>query len=192
MSQPPDNDLKALWQGQSTETKPMTVDAIRARAAAYRDRVRRGYLVASIVWVSETLFFAYAAWTARNDTIRLGDLLMIPALAWMIWRTRERWPGELPDTSASGAVLVAFHRRELIRQRFRFWTMMITLTPALLAAGVMGVGMHTAEDDKLVLAHWGPIIALTALWMVILAWMIRRQVRKQQREIEELDATRPE
>ena len=87
MTQPPEDQLKALWQGQETETKPMSVEAIRARAGAYRSRMRRYYLVASMIWAAETLFFAYAAWTARNDTIRTGDLLMIPALGWMIWRS---------------------------------------------------------------------------------------------------------
>jgi hypothetical protein len=192
MSPPPDDQLKALWQGQETETKPMTVEAIRARAGAYRDRVRRGYLFASVVWAAETVFFAVAAWQARNDTIRLGDLLMIPALAWIIWRSRDRWPSALPDTGAPAAVLIDFHRRELIRQRFRLWTLIITLAPTLLALGVMSVGMHTQEDDELTLAHWGPVIALTALWIVVLPWMIRRQQRKLRRELAELDATRPE
>jgi len=192
MSPPPDDQLKALWQGQETETKPMTVEAIRARAGAYRNRLRRGYLTASVLWAAETVFFAIAAWQARNGIIRLGDLLMIPALAWMIWRTRQRWPTALPETGASAAVLIDFHRNELIRQRFRLWTMAITLAPVLLAAGVMAVGMHTQEDDQLTLAHWGPLIALTAVWVVLLAWMVRRQQRKLQREIAELDATRTE
>ncbi|HEY0437693.1 MAG TPA: hypothetical protein VGC92_13715 [Phenylobacterium sp.] len=190
MSQPPDDHLKALWQGQETETGAMSVEAIRARAGAYRNRLRRGYLTACILWASETVFFAVAGWTARNDTIRLGDLLMIPALSWMIWRMRDRWPSALPDPGASAAVLIDFHRRELNRQRFGLWRFMITLGPALLAAGVMGVGIRT-QEDHLSLAHWGPILTLIAIWIAVMAWMVRRQQRKLQRQIEELDATRP-
>jgi|GEM_PF-6024548 len=191
MSQPPDDTLKALWQGQETETKPMSVEAIRARADAYRSRIHRYYLVASVIWAAETVFFAYAAWTARNDTIRAGDLLMIPALGWMIWRSRDRWPNAMPDASASGAVLVEFHRRELMRQTFRASTFSVTLAPMLFAVGVMMVGMHSPEDPQTLL-QWMPIIALTVLWVVALVWLVRRQQRKLQREIEAVEATRSE
>ena len=191
MSQPPDDHLKALWQGQKTEQVPMSVEAIRARAGAHHDRVRRGYLFACTLWAAETVFFAYAAWTARNDTIRVGDLMMIPALAWMIWRSRERWPGALPDDRASAAVLIDFHRRELMRQRFRLSAMAITLAPTLLAVAVLLVGMHSPSDPQTLL-EWAPLIALTALWMGLMAWMVRRQQRRLQRQIEEVDATRPE
>ena len=164
MSQPPEDQLKALWQGQQTEQVPMSVEAIRARAGAHHDRLRRFYLLASAIWAGETVFFAVAAWTARNDTIRLGDLIMIPALGWMIWRSRDRWPSALPDDRASAAVLIDFHRRELLRQRFRLSAMAITLAPTLLAMAVMGVGMHSPEDPE-TLAEWAPLIALTALWI---------------------------
>ncbi|MFL5296547.1 MAG: hypothetical protein ACJ798_09220 [Phenylobacterium sp.] len=189
MSQPPDDHLKALWQGQKTEQIPMSVEAIRARAGAYTGRLRRFYLLASVLWAAETVFFAFAAWTARNDTIRAGDLMMIPALAWMIWRSRERWPGALPDDRASAAVLIDFHRRELMRQRFRGSAMVITLAPTLLAMAVMLVGMHSPDDPQ-TLAQWAPIIALTALWMGLFWWIVRRQQRKLRRQIEEVEATR--
>src|SRR5436190_1984356 len=189
MSQPPDDHLKALWQGQKTEQIPMSVEAIRARAGAHSDRLRRWYLAASTIWAAETVFFAYAAWTARNDTIRLGDLLMIPALGWMIWRSRDRWPAPLPDANASAAVLIDFHRRELMRQRFRFSAMAITLAPTLLAVAVMLVGMHSPADPQ-TLVQWSPLIALTALWIGLFWWIVRRQQRKLRRQIEEVDATR--
>jgi hypothetical protein len=191
MSQPPDDHLKALWQGQHTETEPMSVDAIRLRADAYRNRTRQRYRAALAIWALETVFFAALAWTARNAVIRTGDLMMIAALGWMIWRTRHRWPGQLPDERTSAAALIDFHRDELLRQKFRISTTLITLAPALLALAVMLVGMRSGETAPS-LAHWAPLVALTAAWVVALWWLVRRQQRTWRRQLDEVDATRLE
>ena len=41
MSQPPDDHLKALWQGQETETPVMTLQAVRALARNHSNHQRQ-------------------------------------------------------------------------------------------------------------------------------------------------------
>jgi hypothetical protein len=186
MTQPPEDPLKTLWKGQETETRAMSVEAIRARAAAYQTRIRGRYVAMALMLVGETVAFAWFAWTARNAIIRTGDLLFIAAVAWMAWRIRKRWPSEFPGNLASARALVDFHRAELQRQRFRFGSVMISLVPLLVAFAVILMGMGTQEVHP-TWAHWWPIVALTALWVVALVWVVRRQQRRWQRELDELD-----
>lgn len=188
MTRPPDDHLKALWKSQETETKPMSVEAIRLRAGAYQTRIRRRYVWLCVLLAIETLAFAWFAWTARNAVIRTGDLLFIAAVAWMAWRVRQRWPSEFPGNLASAAALVEFHRAELRRQRFRYWSMMASLGPLLVALAVIIIGMGIEEGHP-TWAHWWPIVALTALWVAALIWLVRRQVRRWRRQFDEVDAT---
>ena len=191
MIQPPDETLKALWKGQETETQPISLTAIRLRADAYRSRTRQRYLALCGLLATETLIFAGFAWTARNATIRAGDLMMIAAIAWMLWRVRDRWPNALPDSRASAATLIEFHRQELLRERFRLGYMLTTLGPILLSAAIMLAGMGSTEEGFR-LAHWAPYIALTLAWIAALAWIVRRNRARLQRQIDEVDATRIE
>ena len=64
MTQPPDDDLKALWQSQQTETPTMTVKAIRALARNYGDHVRGRYILGVGVVVFEAILFTIYAWRA--------------------------------------------------------------------------------------------------------------------------------
>lgn len=188
MTKPPEDHLKALWKGQQTEIQPMSVEAIRLRAGVYQSRLRARYLAVAVLLFAETLAFSWFAWTARNAVIRAGDLLFIAAAAWTAWQLREHWPRGLPGGLASAQVLVEFHHAELQRQRFRFRSMMINLGPPLAALAVILVGMRIEEGHP-TWAHWWPILALTALWVAMLIWLIRRQVRRWRRQLDELDAT---
>ena len=71
MSQPPDDRLKALWQGQDTETPEMTAIAIRALARNYGDNLR------GRIWIGVTFGSVFAVSYVRPH--RLGGPERHPA-----------------------------------------------------------------------------------------------------------------
>jgi hypothetical protein len=139
----------------------------------------------------ETVVLAAMAWSARNPTMRAGDLMMMLALGWAVWRVRDRFPNAMPGGEASGATLIEFHRGELLRERFSLSSVLLTLAPAVLALAVLITGMAT-QEQHFRLSHWAPLVALTGAWMLGLWWQVRRQEERLRRQISEVDATRPQ
>ncbi len=187
MSQPPDDHLKALWQGQDTETPAMTVQAIRALARNYGSDIRDRFLMMGILVAVEVLVFGSMAWKAPNDMARLGDMLVLFGLAFLVWRSLSKWPGRLPDTGASVETLIGFHRAQLERHRTSYGAMILSVAPMFLGLVVILYGFHLARP------HAGarifiPFLLLTALWFVCAWFMQRRQARRLQMQIDEIDA----
>jgi hypothetical protein len=189
MSQPPDDHLKALWQGQETETPTMTVQAIRALARNYGADVRDRFLIGAVLVAVEASVFGMMAWRAPNDMVRLGDLLVLFGLAFLIWRARARWPSRLPDTQASVGSLLDFHRAELERQRTSYGGMILSVGPMIVGLLVIVYGLHVARPHAGP-KNFAPFFVLMALWFVA-AWFVqRRQARRLQGQIDEVDALR--
>jgi len=186
MSQPPDDHLKALWQGQETETPAMTALAVRALARNHGTLVRDRYLILGALVAIEAAFFGHLAWRAPNDGVRIGSLIMLFSLAWIVWRLRRRWPGRLPDTTASADALIDFHRLELSRQRYSYGDMLVTAGPTFAGAAVLLYGLHMARPQA-GLEKFDRFFALMAVWLIA-AWFIqRRQARRIQSQIDEMD-----
>ena len=191
MTQPPDNDLKALWKGQETETKPMSVDAIRARAARYTNKLRWIFLFGFTLMLAEILIFGRYALTLPTMASRIGMLAILVGLGWMIARFTIRWPGRLPDAKASGGSVLEFHRAELQRQRETFTDLLIMVGPMLLGIVIFVVATMFARPHPSVI-NSAPILAMIALWLVGAWWLARRGERRRQQRLKEIDATRVE
>jgi hypothetical protein len=191
MSQPPDDNLKALWRGQETETTTMTVEAIRALARNHGAHVRDKFLMGAVLVAIEALFFGVMAWRAPNNVARVGDVMVLAGLAWMIWRLQARLPGSLPAAGASAETLIDFHRAELQRQGRGYGDLMLIAGPMILGLLVLIYGMALTRPEA-GLRNVGPILVLLGVWFVA-AWFVqRRQARGLQDQIEELDRMRGE
>jgi hypothetical protein len=191
VTQPPDNDLKALWQGQPTEIKLMSATAIRARAARYTTRVRWGYGLGLALMLAEMLIFGRYALIAPNMYARAGLLVILVGLGWMLARFTLGWPRKFPAARASGETILEFHRSELQRQSVTFANMMVTVGPVLLGAIIFAAaGALTHPNPNRV--AWALPIGLMVLCLVAAWWLTRRQEQKRLRQIAEIDATRPE
>jgi len=182
MTAPPDQNLKALWKGQETETAPMSVEAIRARADAYQQKVRASYVIAVVIVVLCGAVFAWLAAYGPNTIYRLGSLIEITFVPWWIWRMRHRWPVATPGDRASAERLLVFHRDQIVRRRDSFLSVMILVAPIFIGMGVEVIGLWPR-----VAAHWSPLLALMALWFVLLLFLLRRRHRKLQAQLDELD-----
>jgi hypothetical protein len=189
MSQPPDDRLKALWQGQETETSAMTLGALRALARNHGGQVRDRFLMLAVLVAVEVVVFGSMALRAPNDMVRLGDGVVLFGLAFMVWRQSRRWPGRLPEAEASADALIEFHRRELVRQRSSYGDMLLTAGPVIAGTLVLVYGLHLAHPERGA-RTFAPFFGLMAFWFVSAWFLQRRQARRLQAEIDDLDAMR--
>ena len=191
MSQPPDDHLKALWQGQDTETKVMSVDAIRTRAARFTFRRRLSYLFSFALIAVEVVMFGRYALILPDVGARIGMLAVLVGLGWTTARFSLGWPGKFPDAKASGGTLLEFHRTELQRQQVNFASMMVTVGPLLLAI-LFSMTLAVLNDPRRRWLNIVPVLVLMAIWLVAAWFMSRRAERRRREKLAELDATRIE
>jgi hypothetical protein len=192
VTQPPDDDLKALWKGQETEITPMSIDAIRTRAARFTVRRRATYLFGLALMLAEIVIFGRYALILPGVGVRAGMLAILVGLGWMIALLTVGRPGRLPDAKASGADILEFHRTEL-QQRMTIGDLLVMAGPMLagmlifIAAAIFS-GRHLGRG----LLNVAPVLGLIGLWLVMAWWFARRQERRRQRQLAEIDATRVE
>ena len=189
MSQPPDDHLKALWQGQDTESEKMTATAIRALARNYGDTLRGRIWLGFTFGIFEVLLFGVQAWRAPNGFIRAGDMILMAGGLWMIWRIVGSRPGRLPPPEASVATLIEFHRAELMRQPTGVSWAVVTVAPVFLGMAVVLVGLQRARPTAS-LANFAPVIALIVVWCIWAFVLQRRQAKRRAEQIAEMDELR--
>lgn len=191
MTQPPEDHLKVLWQGQKTETKPMSVDAIRARAARFTARRRWTFLFGLVLILAEIVIFGRYALILPGTAARVGMLAILVGLGWMIARFSLLAPQKFPDGTASGGSILEYHRSELQRSRETFGSLLVMVGPVLLGMVIFVVGA-TLTLPRRGFLNALPILALIVLWLVAAWWIVRRGEQKRQRKLAELEATRVE
>ena len=189
MTQPPDDHLKALWQGQERESSPMTLQAVRALARNHGAHVRDRFLMGAILIAMEAVVFGLMAWKAPNDVARAGDLVVLFGLAWMIWRVRAKLPSRVPDTAASLETLLDFQRAELQRQRMSYGDVMLNAGPMIVGLLILVYGLRLARPDADP-RNFAPFFVLMAAWFVGAWLMQRRHARRLQEQIDEIDSLR--
>ena len=191
MTQPPDDHLKALWQGQETETKPMSVEAIRTRAARYTTRRRWTFLFGLTLMLAEIVVFGRYALTFPTTGGRIGLIAILVGLGWMTAQFTRRWPGRLPEAKATGGSILEFHRSELERQRETIGSRIMMVGPVLIGALIFIVaGMISGRHRGIV--GGATTLALIGLWVAGAFWISGRQERMRQRRLAEIEATRVE
>jgi hypothetical protein len=186
MSQPPDDRLKALWQGQDTETETMTAMAIRALARNYADNARGKMWLGVSLAAFEFVVFGRLAWLARNEVLRAGYLLLLAGLLWFTWRIVSRRPLPVPATEASALTLIEFHRAQLERQRTGFGWMVVTAAPMFVGIVIAMVGLHQ-DRPTMNWRNFAPTVILSVAWFVAAYFLQRRQGRRLAAQIAEMD-----
>ena len=184
MKTDPEIDIQKLWREQPQKEEVMALHEIRARAQQFESKVRRWNIVAGALFL---ILFAKNGWEiwAQDDTLeRIGDLLMMAALAYVAYRYREY--GRVPSMPASlgSSSCVDFYRKQLIRQREMSsgsWRFLLPFAPALvlIIVGRFSQGRSTTQ-----------VVAMTILAVVLFvgcAWVNARGIRKLQKEIDALE-----
>ena len=191
MSQPPDDHLKALWQGQDTETPTMTAQAVRMLVNDYQTTARRNLYIGLGFCVLCAGFFVLCARIAPNGLVRIGDLILLawtPGMAWILWRRQpERAPGG--ETSTLG--LIDFHRAQVAREAWDLRSsaaLVVVMLPIFAGMAVILAGVWPKTPRMYV--QLLPLMTLLAIWLVIYVLQLRRQNRRVQDRLREIDALR--
>src|SRR5690606_36799070 len=106
---------KILWQTQETEGQTMTLADIHSKAGRFQRRVRRRNLTEYVASALVVCAFGFQAFTLPSPYERVGSLLVVIGVVYMVWQLRRRAAAAVVP-SEPGSV-ADFHRRELVRQR---------------------------------------------------------------------------
>jgi len=185
----PMNDPKQIWQNQPTEAFKMSAEEVRQRAQELQMKSR----LATFMWVAIGLFLAifFARMFAQiQDTVaRIG--LAILSL-WGIYGAYHAykwiWPGKLPP-DATFATSLEFYRRELERKRDygrHIWRRSGLLVCFLGLAILVGPPLIKGLENPRLLLNAAPFFILLAIWFPLFFIIGRRQMRKLEKEIDEL------
>ncbi len=112
----PDDPME-IWQSQHVEPLMMTMDEIRSKAARFERQIRARNRRETAVALAMIVVFGLFLFIFRRPMERAGSLLVIVGLVFVIYRmNRQAAPGRVP-VGGGFESCVAFHRRELERQR---------------------------------------------------------------------------
>jgi len=187
----PGEDLKAVWQSQSTETTTMTSKLIRSKARELHAQTRRKLL--GMVAGPIAAAFSYAL--AIKEFPSLGHVLhplFAGALAWSLaglyFLNRGMWSTVMPGDAGLSTGL-EFCREELERRRNLLRRVLLwSLGPVLLTLATFVLGLILiGTQDRRQFPNGLPFLALVVAWIFGYFVMRERELRKLQREIEELN-----
>jgi Flp pilus assembly protein TadB len=189
MSQPPEDNLKALWQGQEPETPAMTVQAIRLLVAESAARQRAHLFIGWTVSTVVACIFLGCAWTAPTPLVRLGDLVMLGWLPVMVLIFQRQRPGRAPGTEASVQGLLDFYRGEVLRQAPDLRLTFLSMAPLAAGMAVILLGIWQ-KAPALGLPTLFVVLAMSAFWGGMFALLLRRTRRRIARRLSDIDAMR--
>lgn len=180
----PSDEARALWRDQPSETPPMTLAHIHARA--YQSRVRwrnaREYLAGAVG-------IAGCAWLATRveaPLIQLGLVMMIIGALVAMWQLYRRGSSRVVQPAAAAQSL-AFHRTQLVRQRDAlrsvWWWYLAPNVPGI-AVTLLGQALARPERSVAV----GILTMATVAMFVGIGLLNRWGAGRLQAQIDELDA----
>jgi len=186
---PPDN-LKSLWQNQSVETVQMSLEQVRQKAESFQKKIRnrnlREYVAAAFVFAGS----GYFLW--RFPELRLAVGLLLAGTIYVLYQLHTRGAAKSVPESLALNTCLAFHRRELERQRdlardvWKWY--LLPVVPGLLA--VVAVPLLHSPPEEWIRA-WPFFLLWPTLFYAI--WRLnKRGANKLQRQIDELNSVNGE
>ena len=166
----------------------MSIAEIREKSTKFEGRIRSRNLRETVVGVLVILVFGYYMVRFPAPLQRAGSLLTIAGIVLVIYRMNGMAAPEKAPADCGFENCVAFHRRELERQRDLLRTVwrwyILPLVPGILlfCAAVIAPKVRHGRD------WWraSPFLVLMAAWFWVTGWINRRAADKLQRRIEEL------
>src|SRR5579863_2413420 len=111
------DDPREVWQSQHVEPIVMSIEEIRRKALGFERRIRSRNSRETVVAVAMIVVFGWFLIKFATPLERIGSGLTIAGLAYVIYRMNgSAAPLKVPAESGRESC-VAFHRRELERQR---------------------------------------------------------------------------
>lgn len=187
---PPD-DIRSMWLSQPTEPLQRSPAELRREAQRFTTLIRRRNIRELIACLFVAAAFGWSAWTSHSLVSRVGHCLIVAAASYVAFRVMTTGASRRPPPDATVVACVAFHRRELERQRD------LLLTVSRWYIGPFIPGLFVLLADRVfhaVVRGEGSLVraVLSAGSLVVLLWVIdglnRAGARKLDAEIARLDA----
>ena len=85
----PEHDIRRLWHDQPRKEHAMSIDEIRTKADRFTRKVRRWNIVTAVLFVLAIVLESWQVWREPALLERVGDLLTIAALVYVMYRYRD-------------------------------------------------------------------------------------------------------
>jgi uncharacterized protein with PQ loop repeat len=114
---PTPDSPQELWRSQKEETAAMTLADIRRKAETFQTTIQRRNTREYVGLAFGTILYGFFIWSLSGLLTQVGAALTLLAMYHSVWQLhRDGAARTLPADAAAGDCL-AFHRRELTRQR---------------------------------------------------------------------------
>jgi hypothetical protein len=187
----PMNDPRKIWQNQPTEAIKMSLDEIRRKAQKLQMKARLAALAWFVMGLLLCVFFARSSVKADAVVTRIGFGMLS---LWGAYGAYQGYKWIWPGTLAADATLstsLNFYRKELERRHDyvqHIWRRAgLTFCFAGLAVVIVPPLISVLRTPRL-LVNAVPFFVLLAIWLAVFFPMRKRQQRRLQQEIDELNA----
>lgn len=177
-------DLQRLWQEQSSELAPPSLEHVRRKAGAFQRKIRMRnaieYLAALFVLVSCTQFLV----ESERVLQRVWLLAIVAGTLYACVQLYQRARGRALPSALTGESCLAFHRSELVRQR----DALRSVWKWYLAPFVPGLVLNQVDRQMVAASAHDHTVgllsaAVTVLLFVVIALLNRRAARKLDAEL---------
>jgi hypothetical protein len=183
-AEPPTPDLKTLWQDQTQETDPMTLEQVQTLVRRHETMARRGLFV--IVGGSALGFFVFGQeWQMFHDPLRRTGVALLAAGIFFAFIRGCLVLFPRRDPIEPAGVFLRRQWQTYLRNARGGWLVQL----AALVPGVVVLEIGVLRIPSLV-PLWAKVMPLGLMMMalVFVAVQNRRGARRFERELAELDA----
>ncbi len=185
------DDPIEVWQSQPVEPLYMSIEEIRNKARKFEGKIRTRNLRETIVAVALIPVFGLFLRWFPTPPERVGSCLTIAGLLYLIYRMNGSAAAKRVPSGGGFDTCVAFHRRELERQRDLLRSVWLwylgPLVPGILVFNLGVIGQKISRGHPMQWWRAAPFVVLLVAWFWVVIWLNRRAADRLQRTIEELD-----
>jgi len=185
-----EEQLRAIWRGQSVTALQMTSRQLRVRAARFESAVRRRKLRDFVSFALVAVICAFGV-LLDNTLVRVGAALMILWALFSIYALHRFGFGDVVPGDSSAQTCAAYHYRHLERQRdiALSWPWGIGLAIPGFVLVVIGLGGGARVPNWMFSAVMTGVFLFMYIGLVIYGKMLAQEW---QREIDSLRSLRDE
>ncbi len=177
-------DIEQVWRQQPPARQTMSIEEVRMKAKEFDSKVKRWREVTGLLFALLLVKNAWEVWVDTDVVERSGDLLMLLALVYIVYRFWRHVRAEAVPSALGLTNCAEHYRSRLMRQRDLSrdgWKFILPFVPGF-GLIVFARALEGRPASQVVTL----IVVAGALFAGVL-WTIARGARKLEREIAALE-----